>query len=246
MLHFYKGGIMTYLWRFPLLGLSVLSVLLTWPIGAGAGDERDGHRSLVRHPNPIHTLETQLTALQTQMTTLVDATNSLLRTMTSMQADIKSLQSRVQKLESNAGTSGATAGIDLSKYITVDPNPINGMVGPHLIISGVNVHVRSGTGFTDDNQPNGGTLTGLGNLVVGYNEVPPLPATANRFGSHNIIGGKFNSYSSFGGLVVGQQNSIVGKYTAITGGYQNEADGDVSSILGGRGNITTGALQHIP
>ena len=29
--------------------------------------------------------------------------------------------------------------------------PINGLAGPHLIIEGVNVHIRSGSGATDDN-----------------------------------------------------------------------------------------------
>src|SRR5438045_3831947 len=35
--------------------------------------------------------------------------------------------------------------------------------------TGCNVYVQSGSGKTDDNASTGGALTGLGNLIVGYN-----------------------------------------------------------------------------
>jgi hypothetical protein len=52
---------------------------------------------------------------------------------------------------------------------------INGVAGPHLIIEGANLHLRSGSGATDDT-PDGtiGNVStppvGLGNLIIGYNE----------------------------------------------------------------------------
>src|SRR4029434_14516 len=70
-----------------------------------------------------------------------------------------------------------------------------------LVITGANLRIVNGLGTTD-------TTNGLGNLIVGYNELrnniccPPLPPD-NRTGSHNIVVGKQHNFSSFGGLVVG-------------------------------------------
>ena len=47
------------------------------------------------------------------------------------------------------------------------------------------------------------TTNGLGNLIVGYNELGN-PNGDNRTGSHNLVTGQQNSFSSYGGLVVGQ------------------------------------------
>ena len=58
------------------------------------------------------------------------------------------------------------------QYVTVVEGEINGVAGPHLIIEGVNVHVRSGAGSTGEgcsagNATDCSTRTGLGNLIVG-------------------------------------------------------------------------------
>ena len=44
-----------------------------------------------------------------------------------------------------------------------------GLTTPKVFFEGVNVVIRSGAGSTDD----GGTLSGLGNLIIGYNEYDP-------------------------------------------------------------------------
>src|SRR5439155_21408048 len=49
------------------------------------------------------------------------------------------------------GGGGGGALSCLQAYIIRDVNPINGVSGPHIIFSGANVHVRSGSGSTDDN-----------------------------------------------------------------------------------------------
>jgi len=64
-----------------------------------------------------------------------------------------------------------------------------------ITFSGVNVHVVNGTGTTD------GTVNGLGNLIVGYNET--RGSGDDRSGSHNIVVGSEHNYSSYGGLVAG-------------------------------------------
>jgi len=80
--------------------------------------------------------------------------------------------------------------------------------------------------------------TGLGNLVIGYNEdsfgaAPPIPPgfaasfpqniDANRTGSHNLVVGPDNMFTGSGGLVAGAGNMISGKYATVTGGECNMA-----------------------
>ncbi len=108
--------------------------------------------------------------------------------------------------------------------------------GTDFIFTGVNVHVRSGTGMT-----NGGT-NGLGNLVVGYNENIGSYA---RSGSHNIIVGKDHGYTSYGGIVTGYRNRILAPYSNISGGSLNIASGDYSSISGGYENTASGGNSSV-
>ena len=88
----------------------------------------------------------------------------------------------------------------------------------NITFSGVNVHIVNGTGATD------GTVNGLGNLIVGYNELRG-DIGDDRTGSHNVVVGTINSYSSAGGLVVGFSNTISGPYSSVSGGGANTASG---------------------
>jgi hypothetical protein len=92
----------------------------------------------------------------------------------------------------------------IARYITVELDEIDGLPGPHLIITGANVHLRSGTGLTDD----GGEPVGLGNLVLGYNEPGGeglLPG--DRSGSHNVVIGTGRRFFGSGGLLADQPES---------------------------------------
>jgi hypothetical protein len=52
-----------------------------------------------------------------------------------------------------------------------------------VVISGANLRIVNGLGTTD-------TVNGLGNLIVGYNELRNEPSSPDvRTGSHNIVGG---------------------------------------------------------
>ena len=62
----------------------------------------------------------------------------------------------------------------LNSFVTVDPNPENGVIGPHITFKGANIHIVSGSGSTNDN----GSPTGLGNLIIGYDENPALAGRA--------------------------------------------------------------------
>lgn len=123
--------------------------------------------------------------------------------------------------------------------------------GHDLTITGVNVHIVSGSGSTSDgttvpDDPNdtpvpGKRLTGLGNLIIGYNRPRSGKGVQNiTVGSHNLVLGDRNNYSSFGGLVAGEGNTISGLYASVTGGDTNTASGNSSSISGGSSSTASG------
>ena len=114
---------------------------------------------------------------------------------------------------------------DLFTYLTVDTSDDS------VVFSGVNVFVNSGSGSTD------GTVNGLGNLIVGYNEQGSSDFST---GSHNLIVGRSHSYSSYGGVLFGYNNVVTGTYSSVLGGLDNEVSGEDSAILGGAGNEVSG------
>lgn len=185
----------------------------------------------------LDTLQARLTSLETSVNTLLSADSTMLATLQAAQTQIAVLQAKVATLESQGQSSGNS---DLAKYVTVDPNPINGVNGPHIIFTGANVHIRSGSGATDDN----GNPTGLGNLILGYNEPDPslvLP----RNGAHNLVAGTQNAFSSFGGTVFGFRNRLTGQYATILGGDSNIANGVASTVLGGSQGTANGAYATV-
>ena len=104
--------------------------------------------------------------------------------------------------------------------------------GNEIYIDGANVHIRDGSGSTE------GAINGLGNLIIGYNELRGYGD--NRTGSHNLVLGSRNNYTSYGGLVGGNGNDISAPYASISGGISNTASGYASSISGGSSNIASG------
>ena len=104
-----------------------------------------------------------------------------------------------------------------------------------VLISGANLQVVSGLGQTD------GEVNGKGNVIVGYDE-----DFANvKTGSHNLVIGSYHNYTSFGGLVSGYENSILGEFCSVTGGAFNSASGINCTILGGGNNAATGNMTVI-
>ncbi|MHC4220512.1 MAG: hypothetical protein ACYSU7_18895, partial [Planctomycetota bacterium] len=99
-----------------------------------------------------------------------------------------------------------------------------------LVISGANLLIQSGGGATD------APITGKGNLIVGYDE----DNGDEKSGSHNLIIGAFHSYSSYGGLVAGEDNNILAPSASVSGGFGNDASGDFSSVSGGESNTASG------
>jgi hypothetical protein len=130
---------------------------------------------------------------------------------TDLQTQVKALTERVQELEAKLAC--------LSKD------------GDNVVFEKCNVHIRSGSGKTD------GAVNGLGNLIIGYNET--TVENLKRTGSHNLVIGLEHAYSSFGGLVVGRENTISAPYASVTGGRLNTASGLGASVSGGSVNTAS-------
>ncbi len=156
--------------------------------------------------------------LQTQVTTLNNTVNTLQTQVTTLNNTVNTLQTQVTTLQSTL------------QYVT--------LTGKDIYITGANLHILSGSGSTD------GAVNGLGNLIIGYNEVR-VPGINNRTGSHNLILGSQNNYLSYGGLVAGSVNTISGPYSSVSGGFHNTASGYYSSTSGGYNNTASGYVASV-
>ena len=151
-----------------------------------------------------------------------------------LQGQVTTLQGQVAALQTTINSANAKNAFALGQFVTVDTtDTLNGLAAPHIIFTGANLHVRDGSGATDDG---GGATTGLGNLVIGYDEAPSSPPAAYRSGSHDLVVGPHHTFSSFGGFVAGDTNAVEGPSATVTGGRVNAATGVWSSVSGGLGN----------
>jgi hypothetical protein len=116
-----------------------------------------------------------------------------------------------------------------------------------IIITGANLRIVNGLGQTDcgpDDTPIPDCPNGLGNLIVGYNELREGEENS-RIGSHNVVVGQQHNFSRFGGLVVGAFNTISGAFAAVSGGRGNTADGGATAVSGGENNVASGAFAAV-
>ena len=171
--------------------------------------------------DPLESLQAQVNSLQTQIT-------DLQTTMAALQVENAALKDRVSVVENNSV-------LKLNGYLTLG-NIISGH--KKALFTGVNVQIVDGSGST------AGTTNGLGNLIVGYNETRPNGGDV-RTGSHNIMSGIYNNYSSYGGLVIGFSNTISGQYSSVSGGAGNTASGNFSSVSGGDDNTAGGERASV-
>jgi hypothetical protein len=137
--------------------------------------------------------------------------------------------------------SGGTPGSRLSAIVT-RPTGSSYPVGSTFQLLGLGGMDASATPATRTNNAS----NGLGNLIVGYNESRVVfGGTDDRTGSHNVVVGEFNNFSSFGGLVVGGFNEISGQFASVSGGTANTASGFGSSVSGGSANTASGDFSSV-
>ncbi|MGQ0667674.1 MAG: hypothetical protein ACT4O4_11640 [Nitrospiraceae bacterium] len=196
------------------------------------------HSSSSTTNTSLDALQAKVASLESSIAALLTADTTLLANLQAAQTQIQTMQLQITALQSQpAGSGGGVPGLE--KYLFIETADKNNLKGPHLVFRGVNVHVQSGSGATVD------TTTGLGNLIIGYNEIRTDGVGVNRTGSHNLVGGAMNSFSSSGGLVFGTTNTISGRYAAILSGDQNVASGLTSAILGGGLNTASGQSSTV-
>jgi hypothetical protein len=212
-------------------------------------DSRHGHEDNIHEE--IAALQAQVAALQHQVNTLQTANSDQQKEINSLQTSNAKLQNQVNSLQtSNTALQKELAAVQsnhalaLGPFVSVDPNPEVGVRGPNIIFSGANIHIVSGSGATNDN----GNPTGLGNLIIGYDEKPPNTAgfppfsPGDRGGSHNLVIGSGHRFTqaAFGGLVAGEANTLSNEGTSVSGGFNNTASGLLASVTGGNDNIASG------
>jgi hypothetical protein len=193
-----------------LLALLVLVVLL--PANNLLAGERGVHQEIAELRQAVAALTKQVHALQS-------ALDSQRQTINNLQASVLDHSNKLQ-------------------FVTV--------VGTEMYVTGANLNIRDGSGATSGilEAPYVANPTGLGNLIIGYNENGLSPCSGclaqpvrQRTGSHNLILGVDNGYTSIGGIVVGFSNSVSSPYAVITGGAFNAANGMFSAISGGENNF---------
>ena len=140
--------------------------------------------------------------------------------------------------EGKVGTTGFTASEletlkALLPHIRFSSAGVDGK--PTVQFTGVNVQVVNGAGKT-------ATANGEGNLIIGYDE---NEAKHEQSGSHDLVLGEEQTFTSFGGLVAGWGSSVTGSFASVTGGEDNSASGDRSSVSGGSAGTASGAWASV-
>ncbi len=200
-----------------------------------------------------------------------------------LQATVTNLQSKVTSLESERASQQATINtlqnnsvLALNGYLRLETDS-RGYATARF--DAVNVQVTNGTPI---NVHGPSALNGLGNLIVGYNSdatsgtllcnlgsdytAQPACELAGgvwgfnfKTGSHNLVVGEKNSYSSHAGVVAGDGNRITGLgsvafgnlntasglYSSVSGGYTGTASGANSSVSGGYLSAASGTASSI-
>jgi hypothetical protein len=226
------------------------------PMPAHADEDKDRHRGREDNDKEIRA---QITALQATVSALQSQVNTLQTANTDQQNEINSLQTSNTALQNQLAHAKNVLALD--PFVSVDPNPEIGVVGPHITFKGANIHIVSGSGTTYDN----GNPTGLGNLIIGYDEDPstipgfivgpgfghppsfPPLKLGDRGGSHNLVIGGWHRFTqaASGGFVAGVANVIGGEGASVSGGEFNIANGGESSVSGGGFNTASGPQSSV-
>jgi cell division protein FtsB len=168
--------------------------------------------------NPFKKLQKQINALKAENA----AQNGYISTL------------RAQVAELQSGDAAALAAIFAGVSRTDDD----------IFFDGVNVHIRSGSGATNGNTGSGPSVNGLGNIIIGYDEIRTGDIN-EKTGSHNLVVGEEHNYSSYGGLVVGFRNTVSGSYATVSGGAGNTASGAESTVSGGDSNTASSSRSTV-
>lgn len=172
--------------------------------------------------------------------------NGLEGRVKALEATVVSLQNQITNIQLTpgatgpagpagpAGATGATGPAGPAGPAGASPFTVD---GTEVYLSGYNLHIVNGTGHTYN-------VNSLGNLILGYHESRGT-GLDRRTGSHNIIAGYLNNYTSYGSIVAGLGNEASGQGACVAGGTGNYATGDYSSVCGGYGNTASGYASSV-
>ncbi|UCD85171.1 MAG: hypothetical protein JSU92_02980 [Deltaproteobacteria bacterium] len=209
-------------------------------VGAGGASnstsDEPGWEELVR---AINDLEVKVEKLEKDNAALQDILSMVTEHLLTAEEDIADLTGNIDinvgALANRLSTVESNNALLLDPYLTISSGTIESLAGPHVILTGANLHVRSGGGST------AAAVNGVGNLIMGYNEY----LSGNRGGSHNLIVGTQHNYSSYGGFLAGYRNTVTTRYASVSGGADNTASGDYASVSGGYLNVASGVAASI-
>lgn len=162
-------------------------------------------------------------------TCLNDLLGQALEDIATLQADLAAADATTLTLQGDLATAQADIGDlqadsvpGLTSYLTVDT------LAHRLTVSGANVQLDSGAGSTE------GVVNGLGNLIIGYDEDDGADL---KTGSHNLVLGHEHTYTSYGGIVSGENSDITGDHSIVLGGRNHTNAGNRSLIAGGNNHL---------
>jgi hypothetical protein len=221
-------------WRGLARGLAVLG-LLGWGLPLGLAGEEDRQQELGVQAQPLTEQSQQLLELKAQNESLRVALEQQNAELAARLARLEEATARTDKDKDQEGLAQRVAALEqLLEPLSREQNEI--------FITGANLHIVNGLGQTDCG-PVPDCPNGLGNLIVGYNEL--RGAGDVRTGSHNVVVGTRHNFSRFGGIVVGILNEISGDFAVVSGGQRNTASGFAAAVSGGGDNTASGALSSV-
>jgi hypothetical protein len=152
-----------------------------------------------------------------------------------LQAQITALRNQVNTLQTQLAAVQSNNALKLGPFVGVVSGLVDGVNGPHIYFTGANIHIVSGSTTTQD------SVTGLGNLIIGYDEAPPDLSPGDRGGSHNLVIGRYHRFTqaAFGGLLAGEGNFISAEGASVSGGTGNFATSTWASVSGGVANTAS-------
>ncbi len=204
-------------------------------------------------------VETEVDDNDSRIAALEAALAAQASAISTLQSTVASQASTITTLQNNLAAVQSSQVMALDPYLTVDA--ASDPRGPLVQLAGVNLQIVNGLGSTE-------TINGLGNLIIGYDEVNTLPditvcsdgdytdqascegageiwSRSHKSGSHYLVAGKYNNYSQYGGIVAGYINFATNSFSTVTGGDYNTASGSHSSVSGGTTSTASGNSSSI-
>ncbi len=187
----------------------------------------------------------EITAIESRITNLQQLDDTIQKRQAGHELAIDSLNASAVSLsqdETSIRTEQAAHDLSINGLTTKTKFMVTGFVGgrPATVFQACNVYIQDGEGHTAPRS----TPNGLGNLIIGYDEGVAGQYPAN-FGCHNLILGVDNSYSSYGGIVAGTDNSIEAPSASVLGGVGNDNTGNNCVIVSGQSNKINGQSSAI-